>query len=127
MSEEVVLVVDDDPKNAKIVGAYLKAGGYQVEFAGDGEDALERLRSFPPDLILLDVFMPAMSGLELSEALKSDPRTRGIPILAMSSYHEYATGAPRRDLAADDFIKKPVRMDELLDKVAALLKSRKRA
>lgn len=125
MSEVTILVVDDDPKNSKIVGAYLKAGGYTVEFAADGEEALEKLRDFPPELILLDVFMPAMSGLELGEALKSDPRTRGIPILAMSSYHEYATGAPRRDLAADDFIKKPVRMDLLLEKVGKLLKYRK--
>lgn len=122
MSDAVILVVDDDPKNARIVGAYLKAGGYTVEFAADGEEALELLRDFLPDLILMDVFMPAMSGLELSEALKSDARTRGIPILAMSAYHEYAAGAPRRDLAADDFIKKPVRMDQLLEKVALLLK-----
>jgi len=127
MSEAVILVVDDDPKNSKIVGAYLKAGGYEVEFAADGEEALERLRDFPPDLILLDVFMPAMSGLELGDTLKNDPRTAGIPILAMSSYHEYASGAPRQDLAADDFIKKPARMDELLEKVGKLLKSRKRA
>lgn len=125
MSEELILVVDDDPKNSKIVGAYLKAGGYEVEFAADGEEALEKVRDFPPELLLLDVFMPAMSGLELSEALKNDPRTRGIPILAMSSYHEFAAGEPRQDLAADDFIKKPVRMDELLEKVGMLLKSRR--
>lgn len=121
MALATILVVDDDPKNLKIIGAYLKAAGYDVEFAHDGEEALEKIRDFPPDLVILDVFMPAMSGLELSDALKSDPRTVGIPILAMSSYHEYAAGAPRRDLAADDFLKKPVRMDQLLEMVGKML------
>lgn len=100
MPDVTILVVDDDPKNQKIVGAYLKA---------------------------LDVFMPYMSGLELSEALKADPRTSGIPILAMSAYHEYAAGEPRRDLAADDFLKKPVRMDQLLEKSEACWAERSNA
>lgn len=122
MSKATILVVDDNQQNLKIIGGYLQAGGYNVEFAADGEEALEIIRDSSPDLVVLDVFMPAMSGLELSELLKGDPGTRKIPILAMSAYHEYAAGAPRRDLAADDFIKKPVRMEELLEKVGALLK-----
>ncbi|MHB8835231.1 MAG: response regulator [Candidatus Methylomirabilia bacterium] len=122
MALATILVVDDDRKNLKIVGAYLKAAGYEVEFAHDGEEALEKIRDCAPNLIVLDVFMPAMSGLELSDALKSDPQTRGIPILAMSSYHDYAAGAPRLDLPADDFLKKPVRMDHLLEKVGKMLR-----
>jgi CheY-like chemotaxis protein len=65
--------------------------------------------------------MPALSGLELSDTLKKDAATSWIPILAMSAYHEYEKGAPRRDLAADDFMKKPFSREQLLLKVRQLL------
>lgn len=87
----------------------------------NGEEAMEKIADAPPDLILVDVFMPYMSGVELSESLKSKPETKNVPILAMSAYHEYASGAPRADLAVDDFLKKPFSRESLLRKVRDLL------
>lgn len=121
MAGESILVVDDDRNNLKLISLHLKRAGYIVDLAQDGEEALEQIVGSPPDLIILDVFMPSMSGLELAETLKNDDRTKAIPLLAMSAYHEYETGAPRRDLAADAFLKKPIFKDELLEKVRSLL------
>lgn len=121
MAGESILVVDDDRNTLKLVSILLKQAGYVVDLTRDGEEALEKIADSPPDLVILDVFMPSMSGLELADTLKKDAQTSGIPLLAMSAYHEYEKGAPRRDLAADDFLKKPISKDELLEKVRALL------
>lgn len=121
MSGEFILVVDDDRKNLEIVHALLTHAGYDVEVTSEGEDALERIAETPPDLIILDVFMPFMSGMEVADALKGGARTRAIPLLAMSAYHEFEKGAARRDLAVDDFLRKPVDKEELLKKVRDLL------
>lgn len=127
MDEKLILVVDDDRKNLAIVSAFLRSDGFDVDLAMNGEEALEKIADAPPDLILMDVFMPYMSGMELGEALKSKPETKHIPILAMSAYHEYASGAPRADLAADDFLKKPFTRELLLRKVRDLLGRDRRA
>lgn len=121
MNEKLVLVVDDDKKNLAIVRTFLAADGYDVELAMNGEEALEKIAEALPDLIVMDVFMPYMSGIELSEALKHKPETKDIPILGMSAYHEYASGAPRADLAADAFLKKPFTRENLLRTVRELI------
>jgi len=121
MEKHFILVVDDNREILTTIGALLQAEGYLVDFAFDGEEALEKIATGAPDLILTDIFMPGMGGLELAEALKRDPRLDRIPILAMSAIGEYETGQPRKDLLADDFIRKPPAKQELLDKVEALL------
>jgi two-component system phosphate regulon response regulator PhoB len=121
VGNNLILVVDDDRKNLVIIKAFLTSDGFDVDLARNGEEALEKIADAPPDLILMDVFMPYMSGMELSETLKSRPETKDIPILAMSAYHEYASGAPRADLAADDFLKKPFSRENLLRKIRELI------
>lgn len=124
MPSETILVVDDDRKILESVGVALETAGYDIEYAFDGEEALEKLAHVTPDLVLVDIFMPFLGGLELCDRLREDRQTRGVPILAMSGLSEFASGEPRKDLQADDFIHKPLNTGELLRKVRALLERR---
>lgn len=121
MAGETILVVDDSREMLESVGGALAASGYHVVYAMDGEEALEKVAEAAPDLIVTDIFMTCMSGLELGDRLREMAPSRRIPVLAMSGMLEYETGAPRADLPADDFIGKPFRKEELLAKVRALL------
>jgi CheY-like chemotaxis protein len=85
MSRKRVLVVEDHPINVKLVSLLLE-GTYEVATAGDADEALSVLQTFHPDLILMDIQLPGMDGLELTRRLKSDPRTRGIVIVALTAY-----------------------------------------
>ena len=121
MAGETILVVDDSREMLESVGGALMAAGYRVVFAADGEEGLEKFAEVDPDLVVTDIFMPQMSGLELGDRLREIGCSRRIPILAMSGMQEYAGGAPREDLHADDFLEKPFHKEELLKRVRALL------
>ncbi len=124
MHEKVILVVDDDKAICEMVGAVLFASGYDVEFALDGEEALEKVAEVRPDLILMDIFMPLLSGRDVADRIRENAGTKRVPILAMSGMPEFGSGAARKDLKADDFIHKPLLKKELLSKVGALLERR---
>ncbi len=122
---ETILVVDDDPDIARFVEVNLRSAGYDVAVAGDGEAALERARTLRPDLVLLDVMMPRMTGLEFCAALRSDPEMGAVPILMLTAKaqerdvdHGFAAGA-------DDYILKPFSPRELLTRVNAALARRR--
>ena len=109
-----LLIVDDDPGIIAVLSDLLQDEGYEVETAIDGA-AIHIVPTTQPDLILLDVMMPIMSGVEASKRLKADPATRNIPIIAMSAG---ATLRDRyKDMAADDFLAKPFEIGDLLDKI----------
>ena len=86
MSNQIVLIVEDNPGNSELLAFILSSAGYEVRTAIDAEDALKALQSFQPDLILMDIGLPGVDGLELTRQLKSKPATRDIPILAVSAY-----------------------------------------
>jgi signal transduction histidine kinase len=119
-----ILLVDDDPRNRKLLEEYLAAAGYKVRVAFDGRSALAQASKQPPDLVLLDVMMPDLSGLEVCRQLKSDPRTRLCQVVLVTALD----GAPHRvlglDTGADDYIAKPVRREEFMAKVRSMLRSR---
>jgi signal transduction histidine kinase len=119
-----ILVVDDDPRNRKLLEEYLAAAGYDVRVAFDGRTALVQASKRPPDLVLLDVMMPDLSGLEVCRQLKSDPRTRLCQVVLVTALD----GAPHRvqglDTGADDYISKPVRREEFMAKVRSMLRAR---
>jgi CheY-like chemotaxis protein len=124
MPSERVLVVDDNPANLKLARVLLSAEGYQVSTAADAAEALESVRSSPPSLILMDVQLPGMDGLELTRLLKSDPGTRHIAILALTAYA--MKGDEERTLAAgcDAYVSKPIDTRALAGIVARLIRER---
>lgn len=119
-----ILIADDNPVNQELLEAYLQDRDYQIEFAVDGLDALEKVSSFKPDLILLDVMMPKLSGFEVCETLKKSVGTRQIMILMVTALSEL--GDIERAVAAgcDDYLSKPVHKLELLKRVENMLKLR---
>jgi len=120
-----ILVVDVDPRNRKLLEEYLLAAGYDVRVAPDGRTALALASERPPDLVLLDVMMPDLSGLEVCRQLKNDPRTRLCQVVLVTALD----GAPHRveglDTGADDYIAKPVRREEFMAKVRSMLRARR--
>jgi CheY-like chemotaxis protein len=108
VSAEPILIVDDNPQNLKLVRVLLISEGYEVRTATDAEDALSQLESFEPRLILMDLQLPGMDGLELTRRLKSDPRRRQIAIVALTAYA--MKGDELKALAAgcDGYVAKPI-------------------
>lgn len=115
-----VLIVDDNDTNRKLCGAILAGSGYRVREAANGAEALSAVRSKPPELILMDVQMPVLDGVETLKRLKADPATRGIPVVALTSY---AMKGDRDKFMRDgfsDYISKPIDIDRFLEVVGRL-------
>jgi CheY-like chemotaxis protein len=113
MASESILVVDDNPQNLKLARVILVLEGYHVETAVDAEDALSILESFHPRLILMDLQLPRMDGLDLTRRLKADPRYHDIVIVALTAYA--MKGDDQKALAAgcDGYVTKPIDTDTL--------------
>jgi signal transduction histidine kinase len=120
-----MLVVDDDPRSAKLLEGYLVGEGYQVRSAPDGNTALDLARQETPDVVLLDVMMPGMTGYEVCRQLKSEPRTRLTQVMLVTALDSTPDKVEGLDTGADDFVSKPVRREEFLAKVRALLRVRR--
>ena len=118
----VILVVDDNQQNLELLQAYLEDIDCKSVPAYDGLEAMEIVSSQPPDLILLDVMMPKMSGFEVCKRLKNDPKTEDIPIIMVTALNEYGDIERGIDSGTDDFISKPVNKLELLTRVKTMLK-----
>lgn len=112
-----ILIVEDDPINRKLFGDVLRANGYQVIEATSGREGLEKARSEKPHLILMDIQLPEMDGMETVGVLKSEPETQKIPAMALTGYA--IQGDRERIMASgfDDYMSKPVDLDQLLEKV----------
>lgn len=119
-----ILVVDDNEQNLELLVEYLDALDCTIETALDGIDALEKVEQNPPDLILLDIMMPRMSGFEVCRKLKSDPETRDIPIIMVTALNELGDIERGVESGTDDFISKPVNRLEMLTRVKSLLRVR---
>ncbi len=119
-----VLVVDDIPKNLQVVGTMLRNEGYEVMGATSGADALESVRVQVPDLILLDLMMPEMDGLEVCRRFKTDPAVRSIPIIFLTASNEMEHLVKGFEAGAVDYITKPFNAPELLARVRTHLELR---
>lgn len=117
-----ILVVDDNQENLELLQAYLEDFDCQTIPAADGLQALEIIADNTPDLILLDVMMPKMSGFEVCKRLKNDPKTSDIPIIMVTALNEFGDIERGIDSGTDDFISKPVNKLELLTRVRTMLK-----
>jgi two-component system alkaline phosphatase synthesis response regulator PhoP len=119
-----VLVVDDNAQNVELMQAYLETLNCVVHTAVDGVDAMEKVPKVRPDLILLDIMMPRMSGFEVCRRLKADPKTREIPILMVTALNELGDIERGVESGTDDFLTKPINKLELLTRVKSLLRVR---
>jgi CheY-like chemotaxis protein len=119
-----ILVVDDVPQNVELLLAYLETLNCTLHVAVDGVDALEKVPKVKPDLVLLDIMMPRMSGFEVCRRLKADPKTRDIPILMVTALNELGDIERGVESGTDDFLTKPINKLELLTRVKSLLRVR---
>jgi CheY-like chemotaxis protein len=120
-----IAVIDDDPDIVQIVKTTLKIKDYEVVTAPDGEDGLRLIQSTSPDLVILDLMMPKVSGLEVCRRLREDPKTRSIPIIVISAIGEKSDKPEefwRMGLGAEDFISKPFNPQHLLGRVESVLR-----
>jgi CheY-like chemotaxis protein len=108
MHDDPILIVDDNPANLKLARVLLNSEGYVVRTAADAEDALRVLGSFSPRLILMDIQLPGMDGLELTRRIKADPRRRDIVILALTAYAMKGDDLKALAAGCDGYISKPI-------------------
>ena len=121
MRTERILLVDDQPQNRRLLEGMLSPYGYVISTATCGDDALAKVKAEPPDLILLDVVMPGMSGYDVARAVRADAATRVVPIVMVTANPEQDKIAAL-DAGADDFIVEPVDRQELLARIRSLLR-----
>jgi DNA-binding response OmpR family regulator len=122
-----ILVVDDEPDAVELVEFNLTAAGYEVLTAADGKEALQKARTALPDLIVLDVMMPQVDGLEACKILRRDPATSAIPILMLTAKAAEIDRVLGLELGADDYVTKPFSPRELVLRIKGLLRRRQSA
>jgi DNA-binding response OmpR family regulator len=114
-----ILIVDDEEMAIKMIELELKRNNYEVLTSTDGREAIEKIKSEQPDLVISDIMMPFMSGLELLELIKSD--SKKTPVILISALDEFEVVQTAVDMGADDFIIKPINMEELSIRIKRVL------
>ena len=122
MSRRTVLIVEDERALADVLAFNLESEGFEVQLAHDGRDGLAKARALLPDLVVLDVMLPGMDGLEVCRELRSDARTRGLRVLMLTARGEEVDEVVGFRLGADDYVTKPFKMKPLVARVRSLLR-----
>ena len=117
-----ILVAEDDPDIAQLLAHYLQRAGFEAELVSSGRDVLPRLRKAPPDLLLLDIMLPELDGLEVCRAVRSERATAAIPIIIVTARGEETDRIVGLELGADDYITKPFSPNEVIARIRALLR-----
>jgi len=123
-TQKKILIVDDEAINLDFFDVMFSKLGFTVDKASDGEEALEKVKKFLPDIILLDNIMPNMSGWELTKILKNDPKYKEIPIIMVSALDDVKEKVESFELGVDDYITKPYNFTEVLARIRAVLRNR---
>ena len=121
VTQKTVLVIEDNPTNMKLVRTLLTLGHYEVLEAADAESGIKLATSKIPDLILMDIQLPGMDGLEATTILKNDPATKDIPIVALTSYAMRGDEEKARQAGCDGYITKPINTRTFLDTISGYL------
>ncbi len=116
-----ILIADDNQPNVELLEAYISDLNAEVMVAADGIEVMEKTKSTRPDMLLLDVMMPRLSGFEVCERLRKEPATRKMPIILITALHDKADMERGIDVGADDFISKPISKPDLIHRIQALL------
>src|SRR5262245_5940556 len=119
-----VLIADDNPQGVELLEAYLSGMDCEVQTAVDGEETLRKVHAWQPDLILLDIMMPKISGFEVCKRLKSNPATRDIVILMVTALDQHSDIDRAVEAGTNDFLTKPINKTEFLLRVRSALQSR---
>jgi CheY-like chemotaxis protein len=119
-----ILIADDNPQGVELLEAYLGDYDYAIRTAADGEETLQVVGQWHPDLILLDIMMPKISGFEVCKRLRADPATRDVAILMITALDQPSDVERAVEAGTDDFLTKPINKSELLLRVRSALKSR---
>lgn len=117
-----ILVVEDDRDIADLVGLYLTKAGFAAEIVGSGAEALTALAAQPPDLVILDVMLPHVTGTEVCRLIRANPKTASTPVIMLTARADEADRIAGLELGADDYIAKPFSPAELVARVKALLR-----
>jgi two-component system alkaline phosphatase synthesis response regulator PhoP len=125
MSEHRILIADDNAANRELLEAYLVNFDCEIETAVDGKDTIDKIESFKPDLVLLDVMMPKLSGFEVCRQLKDHPEHRRVMVLMVTALNELGDIERAVEAGTDDFLNKPVTKVALLKRVETMLKHKK--
>ena len=119
-----ILVVEDNELNLTLFCDLLRAHGYEAEPVRDGREAVERARAFAPDLVIMDIQMPHITGLEIIEQMKGDEELKAIPIMAVTAYAAKGDEERIREAGAEGYVSKPISLMKFIESVRGLLKDR---
>ncbi len=120
--KQKILIVDDNATNVELLCAQLKTFNYELQTAFDGDAALKKIEEDPPDLVLLDLMMPKISGYEVCQSIKKNKKTQLIPVIVVTALKELNDKIKAIEIGADDFLMKPFNKLELLTRIKSLLK-----
>jgi len=119
-----VLIADDHPEGVELLEAYLAGTDYETQIAYDGEETLRKIKDWHPDIVLLDIMMPKISGFEVCKRLRANPQTADIVVLMVTALDQHSDIDRAVEAGTDDFLTKPINKAELLVRLKAALKSR---
>jgi two-component system, OmpR family, alkaline phosphatase synthesis response regulator PhoP len=119
-----ILIADDNPEGVELLEAYLGGSVFETQTAADGEETLRKAQEWGPDLILLDVMMPKISGFEVCKRLKSNPATRSVVVLMVTALDQHSDIDRAVEAGTDDFLTKPINKADLLLRIKSALASR---
>jgi two-component system, OmpR family, alkaline phosphatase synthesis response regulator PhoP len=119
-----ILIADDNAQNVELIEAYLGAEDWETRTAVDGEETLQQVHDWQPDVILLDIMMPKISGFEVCKRLRADPKTRDVAVLMITGLDQPSDMDKAVDAGTNDFVTKPIKKPELLLRVRAMLEAR---
>lgn len=122
MSKKRIIIIEDERDIAELVAMRLKREGYDVETAHDGLDGLRAVQASPPELVLLDLMLPSMPGVEVMKEIRDNPNTASVPVIMLTAKGEESDIVVGLHVGADDYITKPFSMSELVARIAAVLR-----